>query len=311
MFDCLPSLKKEEIEKYRQAGQIARQVMRKAKKIISKGKKLEVICDSLEREIFTLGGKPAFPVNIGINQIAAHYTSPKNDDLTIPERAIIKIDCGAHIDGYISDHARSFLVGGTKTYQRLRQTAELALEKAIEIVKPGIRPSDIGEVIENTIVGEGLTPITDLTGHMIERWKLHTGISIPNFKPKLDVFGQKFKEGQVIAIEPFVTTEEGSKQIKDHNYTYIFAQKGNKAKSEEAKKILEKIKEYNRLPFASRWLYDISLSETKIFEALKELISLKSITRYPILVSKSNTPVAQAEHTVLLTSNGCEVTTRG
>ena len=304
----MSELTETELENYREAGRIAAIVMRKAKKITSKGRKLIYICEVLENEIRNMGAEPAFPLNISVNQIAAHYTSPIGDDLKLPERSIVKIDLGARVDGYISDHAKTFLVGGTKTYQKLRSVAELALEKAIGFVKPGIRPGDIGEVIETTIRNEGLVPITDLTGHVIERWNLHSGISIPNSKPRLGFLGPKLKEGQVLAIEPFVTTAEGSEKIYDESYSYIFSQIGEKAKSKDAKKILEKIKEYRKLPFALRWLEGI-LSETKLYSALKELISYNTLNRYPMLVSKSQTPVAQAEHTVIITKDGCEIIT--
>ncbi|MBK5112019.1 MAG: type II methionyl aminopeptidase [Candidatus Heimdallarchaeota archaeon] len=305
----MSQLTDEEFEKYREAGRIVVEVMRKAKKLVSKGRKLLTICEVLEQEIIRLGAKPAFPVNVSVNQIAAHYTSPIDDELKIPERAIIKIDLGAHVDGYISDHAKTFLVGGTKTYQKLKKTAELALQNAVDFIKPGVRPNDIGEVIEKTIRNEGLIPITDLTGHVIERWKLHTGTSIPNYKPTLDIFGSKLKLGQVLAIEPFVTTSEGSEKIYDESYSFIFSQIGKKAKSDDGKVLLKEIEQYNRLPFALRWLKDL-YAETRIFEAIKELISYKTLNRYPMLVSKSQTPVAQAEHTVIITEDGCEVITK-
>ncbi|NHK29726.1 MAG: type II methionyl aminopeptidase [Asgard group archaeon] len=305
----MPKLKQEEIEKYREAGRIAVEAMRKAKKLVTKGRKLIAICEGLEKEIISLGAKPAFPVNISVNQIAAHYTSPIDDDLKIPERAIVKIDLGAHVDGYISDHAKTFLIDPTKTFKKLKQTAELALQEAIKIIKPGIRPNEIGEIIEKTIQKEGLVPIIDLTGHVIERWKLHTGISIPNYKPKFDFFGQKLQEGQILAVEPFVTIANGSRNVYDESYTFIFSQQGKKAKSEDAKTLLEKIETYNGLPFTIRWLKDL-MSETRIFAALKELISNKTLNRYPMLVSKSQTPVAQAEHTIMITESGSEILTK-
>ncbi len=301
-------LNDEELEKYREAGRIAALVMRKAKRLVSKGRKLEIICNSLEREIKSHSAEPAFPVNVSVNQIAAHYTSPINDDLVLPERAIVKIDLGAHVNGYISDHARTFSVGGTKKYLQLRKVAEKALEKAIEIVKPGVRPGEIGEIIEDTIRKENLIPITDLTGHVIERWKLHTGISIPNSKPKFGFLGPKLKAGQVLAIEPFVTTAQGSEKIYDESYSYIFSKIGSKAKSPDSKTIRDFVEQYNGLPFALRWLEEL-MSQTRLFEALKELISYNTLTRYPMLVSKSQTPVAQAEHTVIITENGYEITT--
>ena len=301
-------LSKEELEKYREAGRIAALVMRKSKKLVSKGRKLKIICNSLENEIRTLNAEPSFPVNVSVNQIAAHYTSPIDDDLVLPERAIVKIDLGAHIEGYISDHARTFTVGATKQYQKLRKVAEKALNSATDFIKPGVRPGEIGEVIENTIRKEGLTPVTELTGHVIERWKLHAGTSIPNSKPKFGFLGPKLKVGQVLAVEPFVTTAEGSEKIYDESYSYIFSKIGTKAKSANAKEILDFVEQYNGLPFALRWLEDL-MPQTKLFEALKELISYNSLTRYPMLVSKSQTPVAQAEHTVIITENGCEITT--
>jgi methionyl aminopeptidase len=304
----LSILNEEELEKYREAGRIAALVMRKSKKLVAKGRKLKSICNSLENEIRIHKAEPSFPVNISVNQIAAHYTSPIDDDLVLPERAIVKIDLGAHVDGYISDHARTFTVGATKQYQKLKQVAEKALNKAIDFIKPGVRPGEIGEVIENAIRKEGLVPITDLQGHVIERWKLHAGISIPNSKPKFGFLGPKLKVGQVLAVEPFVTTAKGSEKIYDESYSYIFSKIGTKAKSSNAKKILEAVEQYNGLPFALRWLEDL-MPQTKLFEALKELISYNTLTRYPMLVSKSQTPVAQAEHTVIITESGCEITT--
>ncbi|MFW9923102.1 MAG: type II methionyl aminopeptidase [Candidatus Thorarchaeota archaeon] len=301
-------LSEEEVEKYREAGKIAAIVMKRAKKYITKGRKLKIICDSLENEIRKANAEPAFPVNISVNQIAAHYTSPIDDDLTLPERSIVKLDLGVHVDGYISDHAKTYLVGGTKTYQELRRVSELALDKAIAFIKPGVRPGEIGEIIENTIHGEGYVPVTDLTGHIIERWKLHAGISIPNSKPKFGFLGPRLKVGQVIAVEPFVTTPDGSEKIYDESYSYIFSQTSTKTKSQDSKIIMEAIEKYQGLPFALRWLENL-MSQTRLFEALKEMIAYNSLNRYPMLVSKSQTPVAQSEHTVIITENGCEVIT--
>ncbi|TFF85128.1 type II methionyl aminopeptidase [Candidatus Heimdallarchaeota archaeon] len=302
-------LKKEEIAKYLEAGKIAAETMKKAKRLVTDGKKLLSICESLEETIRQQGAEPSFPVNISVNQIAAHYTSPASDELKIPERSIVKVDLGAHVDGYISDHAKSFLVNPTKSYRHLEETAEKALNAAIGIVKPGIRVGDIGEVIEETIREGGLVPVTDLSGHIIERWKLHTGTAIPNSKPMVSFLTPKIKEGQVLAIEPFVTTADGSENIYEESYSFIFSQKGTKASSKNAKKVLKTIEKYHRLPFAIRWLHGL-LPETELFEAFKELLEHDTLIRYPMLVSKSQTLVAQAEHTVIVTKNGCEITTK-
>ena len=92
-------------EKIIKAGKIASQVRENARQFIKKGMPLLEIAEKIENEIVKLGGKPAFPTNLSINEIAAHYT-PSYDDKTIAT-GLLKIDLGVHINGYIADTAFS------------------------------------------------------------------------------------------------------------------------------------------------------------------------------------------------------------
>ena len=180
---------KDVLEKYRQAGEIAAEVREEMRRYVKEGMRIIEICEKAESLIEKKGGKPAFPCNISVNEIAAHYTSPPGDERIIPKGAVVKIDIGVHIDGYIADTATT--VSFNPQYRELVKTAEEALNKGIEYVRAGASSSGFGALIQKTIVERGFKPISNLTGHSIGRYLIHSGKSLPNV-PHL--FGFKFKE---------------------------------------------------------------------------------------------------------------------
>ena len=99
------ALDSEEIEKYIKAGEIAARVRELAEKYAKPGMKIIELAEHVENKIIELGGKPAFPCNISINEEAAHRTPVIGDELVIPDNSVVKVDIGVHIDGYIADTA--------------------------------------------------------------------------------------------------------------------------------------------------------------------------------------------------------------
>src|SRR3989449_6517245 len=93
------------LSSFRKSGQIIAKLRKEIPSIVKPGKPALKICVEIESRIRDLGGKPAFPVNIGINEIAAHYTSPPGDTLTIPSGSMVKVDFGVHVNGYVTDTA--------------------------------------------------------------------------------------------------------------------------------------------------------------------------------------------------------------
>ena len=97
------------LEKYRIAGRIAREVREAMKSFVREGMQIIEVCERAETLIQDKGAQPAFPCNVSVNEVAAHYTSPPRDRSIIPKNSIVKIDVGAHIDGYIADTAVAIL----------------------------------------------------------------------------------------------------------------------------------------------------------------------------------------------------------
>jgi methionyl aminopeptidase len=298
-------ISKDEIDAYRRGGQIISQLRKTVPAMVREGRLLRELCEQVEAEIVALGGQPAFPCNVGINEVAAHYTSPWNDESVIPRESVVKVDYGVHIDGYINDSA--ITVSLNPVYSSMIEVAEEALRAGTERVAHGVRFSDVGEHIEKVITQYGCRPIRNLTGHKVERYTIHAGRSVPNVSGPAP---GRFEAGDVYAIEPFVTVKEAAGRVEDSDQAFIYrAVRERGVQSEAAKKIVEYARRtYRTLPFASRWLYS-SLGKAMVDSGFPEALKARCISGYPVLVEASGKVVTQAEHTVLVKENGCEVFT--
>jgi len=294
------------VEAYREAGRIAAEVRERAKRLVRANKRLIEICDRVEGWIMELGGAPAFPCNLSINEVAAHYTSPLGDRSVVPDRSIVKVDLGVHIDGYIADTAVTVCLN--PEYEDLKRAAEEGLQAAIEVLRAGIRASEVGAVIERKIREWGFKPIRNLTGHRISKYNLHAGEVIPNVHSRL--CRQRLAVGDIYAVAPFPSLPTAAVDVVNGARGHIcLFQRKRPVKGRTAKEMLSFIRSsYKTLPFAERWVLRRFPSEAGK-EAFQELLSSKCLHTYPILVERSRAPVAQAEHTVLIRENGCQVLT--
>ncbi|WP_457742152.1 type II methionyl aminopeptidase [Thermococcus sp.] len=294
----------EEVDALVKAGEIARKVKEEVMGMIRPGAKLLDIAEFVEKRILELGGRPAFPCNLSLNEIAAHYTPYKGDETVLNEGDYLKLDLGVHVDGYIADTAMTFRVGMED--DELMEAAKEALENAIATVRAGVMVRDIAKAIEETIRGRGFNPIVNLSGHKIERYKLHAGISIPNVYRQADTY--VLKEGDVFAIEPFATT--GAGQVIEVPPALIFMYvRDRPVRMLQARRLLMHIKkEYKTLPFAYRWLQGF-LPEGQLKMALAQLDKAGAIYSYPILREVRGGAVAQFEHTVIVEKDGAYITT--
>jgi methionyl aminopeptidase len=296
---------KEALDKFRLSGKILRESREEMKKFVREGMSAIEICEKAESLIREKGGKPAFPCNVSINEVTAHYTSPPNDELKIPEKAVVKVDMGVHVDGYVTDTA--FTACFNPEYSSMQGAAVHALNAAIESIHGDMATSKIGLIIERTIKNRGFKPISNLTGHSVGRYLIHAGTSIPNV---MQLSFAKVKAGEVYAIEPFVTVPDAVGRVENSPEVTIFRLvKAKSVKNPYTKKLLKYIEEnFRTLPFAERWLKDV-VPEDKHREAFKELLKCKAVMGYPVFTEISRKTVTQAEHTVLIKENGCEVLT--
>jgi len=259
------------------------------------------LADAIEALIRSRGAECAFPVNIGVNSVAAHYTPSKTDDITLKVGDVVKIDLGAHVDGYPADTSVSVELG-TRNHQTLISCAEDALRMVIEMLAPGTTTSAMGDAVERAIKSAGFRPVENLTGHSMERFNLHAGLSIPNIRTRES---HVVEEGMILAIEPFSTTGKGKVKGASRGNIYRIV-RDRRAPADISAMFARMQSRFGSLPFASRWCDDLHPNAQPL---LGKMLRMGMVMNYPVLVEVADGVVAQAEHSVLVTKDGCIVLT--
>ena len=292
-------LDEETVEKYREAGEVLRTVMTETAEMIEPGVTHLEVAEHAESRIRELADGPAFPANISVNEEASHATPARDDPAEFGEDMVC-LDLGVHVDGYIADAAVTVDLTGNDD---LVAASKEALDAAVDAVEPGVPTGEVGAAIEEAIRDYGYTPVLNLSGHGLGQYDAHTGPNVPNRgvdrSPELSV-------GDVVAIEPFATDGRGKVSEGSDEEIYGLEQERS-VRDRSARQVLQQAtEEFHGLPFAGRWL-DSPRAEM----ALRRLEQQDVIHGYPVLKEEAGRLVSQAEHTLIVTEDGCEVTTAG
>ena len=296
----------ESLEALREAGQIASAARNWGARRVVAGARLREVCEGVEDEIRRRGAGLAFPAQSSRNEIAAHYCASPEDDTVYADGDLAKLDIGVHVDGWVVDTATTVSVGDRPELRPILEAARAALEAAIAAVSAGVPVRRISATIETTIASYGLRPMRNLCGHGVGRWTVHGPPPIPNVA---DDSLSRLWAGSVVAIEPFATdgmglvAEEGEPQVFRLDPGHAVA-----ARPGAAGEALAAIQAFRGLPFARRQL--AAFTRDVVEGLLDELLAEGALHGYAPLVEASHRPVAQAEHTLFVGTEGVEVLTR-
>jgi len=290
------------LENYRKAGQISKQVKEYAKNLIKPDMLLFEIAEKIEAKIIELGAEVAFPINLSIDDIAAHYTPLLNDEKKAS--GLLKVDIGIGVEGYISDFAFSMDLTPEKKYAKLIEASELALKKALEEIKKNKEKSTlsgIGKAIQKATESYGFSPVRNLSGHGLDRYEVHSGLTIPNYESQSE---KELGEG-AFAIEPFATAGNGI--VYDGAGGSIFhITRGGQVRDSFARQVLEFIlNEKKTLPFSKREIQ--KKFGTRGLLALRNLEQAGIINEFSQLVEESHMPISQAELSLIIFDGKVEV----
>jgi len=284
----------EELERWRRACVIAAEAREQGVAWAVPGVRRRDLADRIEALIRSRGAEPSFPANISRNVEAAHFTPPPDDEETLREGDVVKVDVGAHLDGAIADTAMTVEVGGSRRHELLVRTVQEALAAGIAEVRAGVSVDRIGRAVEATANAKGLKPVRNLMGHTIRPYLLHAGKSVPNVG---GLSTERLEEGEIVAIEPFLTNGAGS--IEDGPFGNIVRFRGEPPATDPVAPLFRR---YRTLPFTARWL---TPAERALLPKARRHLQV-----YPVFVESGDGLVAQAEHTVLVTRDGADVLTR-
>lgn len=284
------------------AGKIASEVKKWIKPQIKKGMPLLELAEKIENKIEELGGFCSFPTNLSIDEQAAHYTPSYNDDKLA--HGLLKVDFGVQIDGWISDNAFSIDLENSPENKKLIEASEKALENVERTINKNRTLKENGKLIEDTIKSYGFNVVRNLSGHSLERFDLHSGLTIPNTENENE---NEFGIG-LIAIEPFATNGNGLVHDGQKGNIYLWVE-DKKPRSSFARETLEYIKDnFGNLPFASRWV--IKKLKSKAILGLRQLEIEGIIHQYNILTEEKGKLVSQSENTFLIEEDKVTITTK-
>ena len=287
------------------SGKIAREVKSEVEGRDWRNKLYSELADFVEGQIQKKGGSPAFPTNICANESAAHYTPEIDDQKTVSTDSLLKVDIGVHVNGFVADTAVTLCYNDGLL--DMTEAAKNALGEALKAVRLDGRISDVGRVVENYASRRGYIPISNLSGHSMEQYEVHAGISVPNV---ISSSQSAFRTDKVYAIEPFLTQLDANGSVIEGSTENIFGITARKRlKDKKLNDFLDLIWNHNKtLPFAARWFSEF-YKKDELESMLLQLKKSHLIHSYPELIEATGRPVAQAEHTISVSATGVNVIT--
>ncbi len=297
------------IQEYIKAGKAVIAAKKLASRIIKPGVSFLEIANKCENEIYNNGCELAFPINMSLNEIAAHYSPPIDDTTVVPEKGLLKIDLGSHCNGFIADSAITINLDEDPKLQNYIDAAEEGLEAAIENFKPGVKLYELGEAIADKILARGLRPVTNLGGHELKQFNLHAGPFIPNYRER--AHDTVLAPGDAYACEPFTTSGIGKVVNGKQSYIFRFLKRVKKNMPYDEMGYMNKIEKATlNLPFSPRLLENKNvLPKDKIKRIIDTFLRKKILDQYRILIERTGEPVAQQEHTIVIDMDGNTIVT--
>lgn len=290
------------LEMWRVAGKASAEVLEFGKSLIVEGASVLDICKKVDDKIISMGFKPAWPSQLSVNDVAAHFCPEVDSDFKLG-KDVAKLDVGVCVDGFIGDNAVTVDLSGE--HSDLLKCCSAALDSAIKIVKPGLKVWEIGAVVDDAISSAGFKSVKNLSGHGVDVFNFHSEPSIPNFNNN-DV--SELYLDDVIAIEPFASSGEGF--VRSRGEGTVFTCSGSIVfRDDVSRKIMKFIESFDGLVFCKRWLYDV-FPKFKVDFVLKGLLGADKLEVHPPLADVKGSFVSQFEKTLIVTENGCEILTK-
>ncbi len=288
------------LDKYKKAGEVAKSILAKLNEMVKPGIKALDLCETADQMIADAGMKPAFPLNVAVNNHAAHYTCTWEDELVLKKGDVVKLDVGVQYDGFIADTA--FTVAFDDVHSDLIKASKEATETAVKVIRVGGYTGKLGDLIENIIEGYGFTTVKDLSGHLLMPYRVHGPKAIPNVSGRK---GSLVLQDEAFAIETFATTGAGESGQDRTKLNIVRLADGRfPLRTDSAKQVRRLLdKEYHRLPVAIRWIYK-ALGPAKAKMGIRELIQAGALYQYHVLSDTAGSFVSQHEHTVYMTPEG-------
>lgn len=316
------------VTKYKLAGEIVNRTLKAVIDLCVVGASVRDICtksDALVTEETNKVYKKekdlkkgiAFPTCVSVNNCVCHFSPSKNDpDYELKVGDVVKIDMGAHIDGFIAVAAHTIVVGASADKKISGRQADVtlaaywAVQAALRLLKAGNNNYAITDAVQQISESYKCKPIEGMLSHELKQFKIDgekTIIQNPSEAQRKEHEKCNFETHEVYAIDVIVSSGEGIGREKDTKVSiYKKTDENYMLKLKTSRALLAEVKtKFGNMPFNIRGFEE----ETKARMGVVECVSHKMIEPFQVLYEKPSEYVAQFKHTVLLMPNGINLVT--
>lgn len=316
------------VQKYKTAGATVNKTLQSLINACKVGASVKALCQKGDQQLETETGKKyknepdmkkgiAFPTCLSVNNCICHFSPSRNDpDYQLKAGDVVKIDLGAHIDGFIAVAAHSLVVGAKPDKKGTGRAADVVLaayhasQAALRLLKDGTSNYAVTEAVQKIASEYKCKPIEGMLSHQLKQFKIDgekTIIQNPTIAQKKEHEKCEFEKYEVYAMDVLVSTGEGlGKELdtkvsiyKKTEENYLLKLKASRAFYAEVKK------KYGPMPFNLRNFEE----EAKAKMGVHECVTHKLVEPFQVLYEKHNEIVAQFKNTVLILPNGLTVVT--
>lgn len=316
------------VTKYKLAGEIVNRTLNTLIESVKVGVGVKELCDKGDALLLEETGKVfkkekelkkgiAFPTCLSVNNCICHFSPTKNDpDYILKEDDVVKIDLGAHIDGFIAVAAHTVVASSdaSKSISGRKADAILAAywagQAALRLLKPGQGNYGVTETVHKVADSFKCKPIEGMLSHQLKQFKIDgekTIIQNPNEAQRKEHEKCEFELHEVYAIDVLISTGEGIGREKDTKVSiYKKTEENYQLKLKASRALLTEVKnKHGNMPFNLRHFEE----ETKARMGVVECVSHKMIEPFQVLYEKPSEVVAQFKYTVLLMPSGVNLVT--
>ena len=243
----IPIKTRDEVCKMRAASRHVAEILLQVREMVLPGVTTKELDDAAEKMISERGvvssfkgygpqGLPEYPavLCVSVNEEIVHGIPGLR---TLEEGDIVGLDFGVSSQGYHGDSALTVAVGEVEPERRkLLAVTQESLCRAIDVMLPGRRLSDVGHAVQSYVEAEGFSVVRDFAGHGIG-CEMHEAPWIPNYGARGR--GPRLVPGMVFAIEPMVNIGGPDVEILEDEWTAVTADRSTSAHFEHTILITE------------------------------------------------------------------------
>lgn len=249
----------------------------------------------------------AFPTCVSVNEQVCHNSPAAESTQVLKEGDCVKIDLGAHVDGYIATLADTFTIGGapvTGARADVMKAATLASEIVIRKLRPGASTEDIGKTLEAVAKDFGVSVVEGVMTHNMKRFIIDGNKVILNkSSAEVKVDPEHVELYETYALDIVMSSGEGKPRQMDERETKVYKraiEKNYQLKMAASRAVFSEIsKRFPTMPFSARML-----QEKRTSFGLVECCNHGLLHAYPVLHEKDGCAVAHVKCTFLVLKNG-------